>query len=225
VTDGEIDYDRWYPEVPAVMDTKELAELLHTNEQIIRAWVREGMIPAHRRPGGRKFTFSPSRDLRLAHRQPIRTGVTDSALVVERLLRDLGVLALSGLLGDAEHRSNLRPAALRTARQTDRIGEFLVDRITLVRELGDPAQCLSVRKLQVAGVDPVRPLLECLGSVCSRSAHSIHQPFKNFSLAFMAWMIATPSSSLITPTSNGSPVVEGPMNIVTAGSSVWKARQ
>jgi excisionase family DNA binding protein len=56
-TGDEVDYDRWYPEVPAVMDTKQLAELLHTNDQIIRAWVREGVIPAHRRPGGRKFTF------------------------------------------------------------------------------------------------------------------------------------------------------------------------
>jgi hypothetical protein len=33
----EIDYEDWYPEVPTVMDTKDLAELLHTNEQIIRA--------------------------------------------------------------------------------------------------------------------------------------------------------------------------------------------
>ncbi len=54
---GEIDYDRWYPEVPAILDTRQLAELLHTNEQIVRAWVREGIIPAHRRPGGRKLSF------------------------------------------------------------------------------------------------------------------------------------------------------------------------
>lgn len=54
---GEIDYEDWYPEVPAVMDTKQVAELLHTNEQIIRARVREGTIPAHRKPGGRKYTF------------------------------------------------------------------------------------------------------------------------------------------------------------------------
>jgi hypothetical protein len=53
----EIEYEDWYPEVPPVMDTKDLAELLHTNEQIIRAWVREGILPAHRKPGGRKFTF------------------------------------------------------------------------------------------------------------------------------------------------------------------------
>jgi excisionase family DNA binding protein len=43
--------------VPAVLDTHQLAELLNTNEQIIRAWVREGVIPAHRKPGGRKFAF------------------------------------------------------------------------------------------------------------------------------------------------------------------------
>lgn len=54
---GEIDYDDWYPDVPPVMETKQLAELLHTNEQIVRAWVREGTIPAHRKPGGRKFIF------------------------------------------------------------------------------------------------------------------------------------------------------------------------
>ena len=54
---GEIDYERFYPEVPAVMDAKQLAELLNTSDQIIRAWVREGIIPAHRRPGGRKLSF------------------------------------------------------------------------------------------------------------------------------------------------------------------------
>jgi excisionase family DNA binding protein len=52
-----IDYERWYPEVPAVLDTKQLAVLLNTNEQTVRAWVREGIIPAHRKPGGRKLTF------------------------------------------------------------------------------------------------------------------------------------------------------------------------
>lgn len=53
----EIDYGQWYPDVPPVMDTKQLAELLSTNEQIIRLYARDGVIPAHRKPGGRKFTF------------------------------------------------------------------------------------------------------------------------------------------------------------------------
>lgn len=53
----EIDYAQWYPDVAPVMDSKQLAELLGTNEQIIRAYARDGVIPAHRRPGGRKFTF------------------------------------------------------------------------------------------------------------------------------------------------------------------------
>ena len=57
MTEGSIEYDQWYPEVPAVLDTNQLADLLHTNEQKIRPWVREGIIPAHRKPGGRKFTF------------------------------------------------------------------------------------------------------------------------------------------------------------------------
>ena len=53
----EIDYAVWYPDVPPVMDTKQLAILLNTNEQIVRAYARGGVIPAHRPPGGRKFTF------------------------------------------------------------------------------------------------------------------------------------------------------------------------
>jgi hypothetical protein len=43
--------------VPPIMDSHQLAELLSTNEQIVRAYARDGVIPAHRRPGGRKFTF------------------------------------------------------------------------------------------------------------------------------------------------------------------------
>ena len=46
----QIDYDTWYPEVPAVMDSKQLADLLNTSDQMVRAWTREGVIPAHRRP-------------------------------------------------------------------------------------------------------------------------------------------------------------------------------
>ena len=54
---SEIDYAHWYPDVPPVMDTRQLSELLNTNEQIVRAYARDGVIPAHRLKGGRKFTF------------------------------------------------------------------------------------------------------------------------------------------------------------------------
>lgn len=54
---AEIDYGQWYPDVPLVMHTKQLAELLNTNEQIVRAYARGGVLPAHCKPGGRKFTF------------------------------------------------------------------------------------------------------------------------------------------------------------------------
>jgi hypothetical protein len=53
----EVDYAYWYPDVPPVMDSRQLADLLHTNEQIVRTWARDGILPAHRRPGGRKFSF------------------------------------------------------------------------------------------------------------------------------------------------------------------------
>ena len=39
------------------MDTKQLAKLLNTNEQIVRACARDSTVPAHRKLGGRKFTF------------------------------------------------------------------------------------------------------------------------------------------------------------------------
>lgn len=45
------------PDVPAVMNSTQLAELLSISEQVVRMWAREGALPAHRPPGGRKFTF------------------------------------------------------------------------------------------------------------------------------------------------------------------------
>lgn len=55
--DSKITYERWYPDVPPVMDSQELAELLSASDQVIRTWAREGVIPAHRAPGARKFKF------------------------------------------------------------------------------------------------------------------------------------------------------------------------
>lgn len=53
----DIDYGKWYPDVPPIMDTKQLAMLLNTSEQIIRLYVRQGILPVHRQPTGRKFAF------------------------------------------------------------------------------------------------------------------------------------------------------------------------
>jgi excisionase family DNA binding protein len=53
----EITYEKWYPDVAPIMDSQQLANLLSSSDQVIRAWAREGVIPAHRSPGGRKFTF------------------------------------------------------------------------------------------------------------------------------------------------------------------------
>jgi excisionase family DNA binding protein len=53
----EITYEQWYPDVPAVMDSQQLADLLSSSDQVIRSWARDGVIPSHRSPGGRKFQF------------------------------------------------------------------------------------------------------------------------------------------------------------------------
>jgi len=53
----EITYEKWYPDVPPVMDSQELADLLSASDQVIRTWAREGVIPSHRAPGARKFKF------------------------------------------------------------------------------------------------------------------------------------------------------------------------
>lgn len=39
------------------MDSRELADLLSTSDQIVRIWAREEVIPSHRAPGTRKFKF------------------------------------------------------------------------------------------------------------------------------------------------------------------------
>ena len=53
----ETEYEAWFPDIPAVMDSQQLAVLLNTSDQQIRAWTREGMIPAHQRQNGRKLSF------------------------------------------------------------------------------------------------------------------------------------------------------------------------
>lgn len=135
------------------------------------------------------------------------------------------VFSLGSLLRHAKHRSDLRPAAMSLTCRTDRCGQFFVHPIALFDQLGDSSQDLSVGNPEIGRINTISPFLQCLGPLRSCLAHLIHQPLRNFSRAFMAWMIAAPSSSVTTPTPNGSAVVDGPTNFVTAGSSVSYARQ
>lgn len=57
VLPGRSTYDRGHPELSPVMDACRLVDLLNPNELTVHAWVREGTIPAHRKPEGRKFTL------------------------------------------------------------------------------------------------------------------------------------------------------------------------
>jgi hypothetical protein len=132
-----------------------------------------------------------------------------------RLRRDLGcVLALGGLLGDAEHRSDLGPGSIRVSGIADGIEQRRVDVVSLFHEFGNGPKRCSLRLDQIVGLDVVGPTLERLGVLCT-CRHGVHQPFRNLDRAGIAWMIAVPSASSTTPTSSGSPFVDGPMNIVT----------
>lgn len=137
------------------------------------------------------------------------------------LCRDLRrVLSLGSLFRYAKHRSDLCPAAMSSTGGTDRISQFLVHLVAPLDQFSDGSQRFGVRQPQVCGINMIGPFLQRLLSLRSCLAHLVHQSFKNLSRASMAWIIAAPSSSATTPTSKGAPLVEGPMNIVTAGSSV-----
>jgi len=44
-------------DLPQILDTAHVAELLGMNIQMVRKYAREGRIPAYRLPGGRTFRF------------------------------------------------------------------------------------------------------------------------------------------------------------------------
>ena len=110
-----------------------------------------------------------------------------TAVGTEPLCGRLGrVLSLGGLFGNAEHRSDLRPAAVSPSRRPNGFGEFLVDLVALFGQTSDDPQHPRVGKLQICRIDAIGPLLECRSAVGSCLAHFVHQPFKNFSRAFIA---------------------------------------
>ena len=101
----------------------------------------------------------------------------------------------------------------------------VVDVVALIDQFGDRSQGVGVRDAQVLGLHRVGPSFERCCLFGAGPGHGIHQPCRNFDRAAMAWITAAPSSSVTTPISSGSPLLDGPMNIVTAGLSVSKALQ
>ena len=97
--------------------------------------------------------------------------------------------------------------------------------VSLLGERGNDAQRLGIDFLQISRLDPLGPRFEGLGSLGARLPHWFHHPFKNLGRAAMACITAAPSSSMTTPIPRGSDAIDGPMNMVTAGSSVSNARQ
>lgn len=84
----------------------------------------------------------------------------------ERLRRDLGgVLALGGLLGHAEHRSDLRPRTISVTSIADGIEQRRVDVVSLFDEFGDRPKRCGLRLDEIIGLDLVGPTLEGVGAL------------------------------------------------------------
>lgn len=56
---------------PTVMDTAMVAELLGMNVDTVRRLSREGVIPAHRVPGGRTFKYLKDELIEWLRAQPV----------------------------------------------------------------------------------------------------------------------------------------------------------
>ena len=93
---------------------------------------------------------------------------------------------MGGLLGHAEHRSDLRPGTIGVAGITNRTEQRGVDLVSPLRQLGNGAQRGSVRLDEIVGIDVVGPSLEGLGALCTCRRHGVHQPFKNLDRAGIA---------------------------------------
>lgn len=57
-------------EAPAVLDAADVAQLLRLNVDYVRKLSREGVLPAHKLPGGRTFRYFRGEVLEWLRRQP-----------------------------------------------------------------------------------------------------------------------------------------------------------
>lgn len=58
---------------PPVMDTSQVAQLLRLNVDYVRKLSREGVLPAHRLPGGRTFRYFKDEVLEWMRGQPVHS--------------------------------------------------------------------------------------------------------------------------------------------------------
>jgi excisionase family DNA binding protein len=61
-------------DLPQVLDTAMVADLLSMNVQVVRKMAREGTLPAYRFPGGRSFRFFRDEILEWLRSHPVTTG-------------------------------------------------------------------------------------------------------------------------------------------------------
>jgi hypothetical protein len=99
---------------------------------------------------------------------------------------EFGVLALSGLLRDAEHDADLTPRLAIATCCSYGFDESVVEAISLGGEPGDCLEFAGVDVDEVGFLDIFGPLFEVDCSLGSRRAHDIHHPFKNFIRARIA---------------------------------------
>ena len=81
-------------------------------------------------------------------------------------------LRWAALLGDVEHRPDLRPRPVRLARRPNSRGDFLLDVVAPVDELGDCTQTSGVGLTKVADRYPIGPRLQIDGALRRESSSS-----------------------------------------------------
>ncbi len=66
-------------ELPPILDTTQVAELLGMNIQMVRRYAREGRIPAYKLPGGRTFKFFRDEVIELLRSHPASSETVEAS--------------------------------------------------------------------------------------------------------------------------------------------------